>query len=181
MDNGFKKAIDFLMSSEIVYAKGHYGDMNHVVSELEPGDDGGLTKYGIDQRSHPTVNIDQLTYDQAVEIYKEDYWNKSHAEELPYPLSLVQVDGSVNCGVGQQTKFLQRVCGVTDDGAFGPKTLAAAIHECQSRGVKAICREVIVHRDKFYRNLAKNNLQKTRFLDGWLNRLDRLKKEVDLA
>src|SRR6478735_11274468 len=37
--------------------------------ENVPGDPGGPTKYGIDQRSHPDVNIRALTKEQAKAIY----------------------------------------------------------------------------------------------------------------
>ena len=175
MENEFDKAIKFIIESEAVYKNGV------VVSELEPGDDGGLTKWGVDQRSHPDVDIQNLTYEGAVEIYRTEYWEKSRADQLPYPLSLVHVDGAVNVGIGQQTKFLQRVCGAEDDGDIGPKTLAAVMYECKARGAKVIAKDVIVHREKFYKNLASTKPEKKRFLNGWLNRLNKLKTEVELA
>lgn len=181
MDNGFDKAIKFIIASETVYKKGHYGDLEYAISENEPGDDGGLTKYGIDFRSHPEVDIEKLSYDQAVEIYRKDYWGKSKSEELPYPLSLVHVDGAVNAGIGQQTKFLQRVCGVDDDGILGPKTLKSALQTCEEEGVKNVCLGIIALRTKFYKDLAEKKPEKARFLNGWLNRLEKLKKEVEIA
>lgn len=181
MDNGFDKAIKFIIASETVYKKGHYGDLNYAISQNEKGDDGGLTKFGIDFRSHPEVDIERLSYEQAVQIYRKDYWEKSRSEELPYPLSLVHVDGAVNTGIGQQTKFLQRVCGVDDDGILGPKTLKAALEKCDEDGVKEVCMEIIKRRAQFYKDLAESKPEKARFLNGWLNRIEKLKKEVELA
>ena len=43
-------------------------------------DPGGETKYGICKRSHPTVDIKNLTKDQAKVIYKREYWDKCVAE-----------------------------------------------------------------------------------------------------
>ena len=178
MNNGFDTAIKFLIEHETVYKKGHYGDLNYAISENEEGDSGGLTKFGIDQRSHPDVDIENLDYEQAVEIYKTEYWDKCNAESLPFPLSLVQVDGAVNTGVHQQNKFLQRVCNTTDDGIFGPNTLKAVLNVCSAVGPQEVALRVIDLRDKFYRKLAADHPEKGRFLNGWLNRLEDLKKKV---
>lgn len=181
MREGFDIAIEFIIKHEAVYKKGHYGDLNFVVSENVKGDDGGLTKFGIDFRSHPDEDIEKLSYERAVEIYKEEYWDKARCSELPFPLSLVQVDGAVNTGIGQQNKFLQRVAGVKDDGAYGPKTREAILGLCLEEGEKEVSFRVIAEREKFYKNLAASKPEKAKFLDGWLNRLEALKKVVDTA
>lgn len=181
MENGFERAIKFIIEHETVYAKHHYGDLNYAVSENDPDDDGGLTKFGIDQRSHPDEDIENLTYERAVEIYREEYWNKSHANELPFPLSLVQVDGAVNTGVGQQNKFLQRVCGIHDDGIYGPYTRKESIDMCKFDGAKTVALKVIEERRKFYVHLAEAKPKNKKYLEGWLNRIDDLKKEVETA
>jgi lysozyme family protein len=177
----FDKSIKFIIASETVYKKGHYGDLNYAVSTNIPGDDGGLTKFGIDFRSHPEVDIEKLNYEQAVEIYRKDYWDEAKCESLPYPLSLVHLDGAVNTGLTQQTKFLQRVCGADDDGKFGPKTLSLALKACEDRGVKEVCYDIVKHREKFYRDLAAKKPDKQKFLNGWLNRLTKLKTEIEVA
>ena len=38
------------------------------------GDPGGETNYGIARASHPDLDIKNLTKDQAIDIYKSDYW-----------------------------------------------------------------------------------------------------------
>jgi len=43
---------------------------------FDPDDPGGMTKYGICARSYPSVDIKNLTQDQAVAIYYRDYWSK---------------------------------------------------------------------------------------------------------
>src|SRR6266700_2325053 len=42
----------------------------------DPDDPGGETNYGIDKRSHPDVDIKNLTEAQAIDIYYTDYWQK---------------------------------------------------------------------------------------------------------
>ena len=181
MSSEFDKSLKFIISSETVYKKGHYGDLSYAISENVDGDDGGLTKFGIDFRSHPDVDIETLKYEQAVEIYRKDYWDKAKCENFAYPLSLVHLDGAVNTGLGQQTKFLQRVCGVDDDGAFGPKTLKAALDLCEKEGVEEVCLKILNLRKNFYEDLAEKKPEKAKFLNGWLNRIDNLKEYIGLV
>lgn len=48
----------------------------------DPNDPGGLTKFGISQRSHPLVEIKNLSLRQAEEIYRNDYWDNMHLDEI---------------------------------------------------------------------------------------------------
>ena len=43
----------------------------------DPKDPGGETNFGIAKRSHPDVDIENLTEDEAKDIYKEHYWIKT--------------------------------------------------------------------------------------------------------
>ena len=178
MDTGFEKALEFIIKSETVYVKHHYGELAYAISENVKFDDGGLTKFGVDQRSHPDEDIENLTYERAVEIYRDEYWLKSHANELPYPLSLVQIDGAVNTGVGQQTKFLQRVCNVEDDGAYGPNTRKAALALCELLGPVEVSMRVMKLRNEFYHLVVETHPEKEKFMEGWMNRMANLQKIV---
>ena len=44
-----------------------------------PKDPGGLTKFGISQRSYPDIDIRNLTLDQAKAIYLRDFWDSKTA------------------------------------------------------------------------------------------------------
>lgn len=63
------------------------------------------TKYGISANAHPDVDIVNLTKDQALAIYKRDYWDASGANSLPWPLCLLHFDAYVQNEVAAQ-KFL---------------------------------------------------------------------------
>lgn len=177
----FNRSLKFVLEHETVYAKGHYGDMDFAVTENEDNDPGGLTKFGIDQRSHPDIDIEDLTVDTASLIYKREYWDAAHCYELPWPVSQVHFDASVNCGIGQATKFLQRTVGVYDDGAWGPNTKRASSEFIDERGAKATAIDLCDQRERFYRNLVDQKPRFHRFLEGWLNRVSDLRKECDLA
>lgn len=92
----------------------------------DPQDPGGETKYGISKRAHPTVDIANLTLEQAKEIYAADYWLPCKCDSLPWPLCLYVFDGAVNQGVGGTKKLLQKALDCKQDGILGKRTLAAA-------------------------------------------------------
>lgn len=89
-------------------------------------DPGGETKYGISKRAYPNVNIRELTLDQAKEIYRRDYWDRLHLDELPDAIRYDLFDAAVNSGVSAAAKFLQRAAGTTADGVIGKMTITAA-------------------------------------------------------
>jgi lysozyme family protein len=45
-------------------------------------DYGGLTKYGISSREYPHIDIANLTFDGACDIYIRDYWNRYQLSEI---------------------------------------------------------------------------------------------------
>jgi lysozyme family protein len=174
----FKKAVAFVLDHECVYKKGHWGDMDYVKSENVNNDPGGLTKYGIDKRSHPDVDIENLTRDQAIEIYEKEYWNKYHCNELTWPLNLVHFDNCVNMGAGQALKLLQRVCGAHDDGKWGPITKAFVFKSCDVRSAAVVACQVIDLKRNFYNKLAEKDTKLAEFKEGWLNRTEDLQKAI---
>jgi lysozyme family protein len=98
------------------------------------GDPGGLTKFGIAKASHPTVDIANLTRDDAIDIYFREYWDPNRYEEIEDgELAAKVFDEAVNCGAVSANKMLQRAtvrvaghAGLIDiDGKIGNFTLAA--------------------------------------------------------
>jgi len=91
---------------------------------IHPKDPGGETNFGISKRAYPELNIASLTREEAVEIYRRDYWDKCHLEEIPPELRLLIFDCAVNQGQSFAMGTLQSVVGSEVDGVFGPKTKA---------------------------------------------------------
>lgn len=169
----FEKALKFVFEHECEYDKN-----GNVRSENVDGDAGGLTKYGIDQRSHKNVCIESLTAEKAAEIYRKEYWEKYHCDKLEWPVSLVTFDCAVNMGGGMAIKLLQRVCQTHDDGAWGPNTQAAVTAACKIRGAETVALQICVKRDEFYKNLADSKPHLAKFEKGWLNRVEDLRKAI---
>lgn len=164
----FLKAVKFVLQHEAVFARGHYGDWNFVVSENVSADKGGVTKYGVDEASHPEVDVENLTYDQAVEIYYRAYWVPSRAEMMPVGVGELLFDIKVNGGNG--VRMLQEaLCKIgiecVPDGVIGPKTIAAVL-SAGPEAVRALC----IRRELRYRGIAAADPSQKRFLQGWINR-----------
>lgn len=88
-------------------------------------DPGGETKFGISKRSYPNVDIANLTREQAIEIYRTDFWQRVHGDEIPAGLSFLALDFAVNSGIETAIRKLQLALGVADDGHWGPVTRGA--------------------------------------------------------
>lgn len=91
----------------------------------DPNDPGGLTRYGISQRSYPTLDIRNLTLEHAAQIYRQDFWGPAGCDAVPDALRMDLFDMAVNSGVRAAVRCLQRAAGETADGVLGPKTLQA--------------------------------------------------------
>jgi lysozyme family protein len=173
----FNRYIDWLLPWECVFKRGKFGSIRDedILTENVPGDAGGKTRHGIDQRSHPSTNIDKLTLDEARRIYFLEYWTPSGAEVMPAGYGEVLADIRVNGGDGP--KMLQRAlnslgAGLTVDGRIGPRTVRAMAW-AKEAGLAALLR---ARQERYVRLSRKPG--KAKFLKGWTNRNNSLAKFV---
>ena len=117
------------------------GFVNH------PKDPGGMTNLGVTKRvweeyvGHPVDEAAMRALGPAdvAPLYKKNYWDKIHGDELPAGVDYACFDLAVNSGVGRAAKILQKALGVNPDGAIGPATLNA-VASCNPREVASeIC------------------------------------------
>ena len=134
----------------------------------DPDDAGGETKYGITKRWYPSVDIKNLTIEQAKKIYHTDYWRPAKCDEVPSQLKHIYFDMCVNFGRKGAVKVLQQAANSTTrnkidvDGGIGPATL------------KAI-RNLSIDRVRAYRVLRFANIvidkpNQEKFWVGWYRR-----------
>lgn len=147
-----------------------------IIMDLEGGDkimtdSGGLTKYGISQKAYPDLDIKDLEYEEASEIFMYDYWNTSKADQLPSPLNIYVVDMAYNAGPRTAMKLLQKALGnVAVDGRWGPRTQAAV----SRYGVDELC--VLFNSERVRSYVGMRNYDK--YGAGWINRVFRLVDHV---
>ena len=150
-----------------------FDDIIEIVLEHEggyvndPDDPGGETNFGVAKRSHPDVDIANLTRDGAKEIYKEVYWDKNKVESLPVHLRHIFFDMCVNQGRGRAVKILQQSANAKGadlkvDGGMGPMTISAM------EGVELD--RVRAYRVKYYADLVTRKPDLEKFYFGWYRR-----------
>lgn len=135
----------------------------------DPVDPGGETNFGIAKRSHPDVDIANLTKEGAKEIYKEYYWDKNKVESLPQELRHIYFDMCVNQGKSRAVKILQISANAKGeklkvDGGLGPKTLTAITNS------NVELQRVRAYRIKYYADLVTRKPDLERFYYGWFKR-----------
>ena len=133
----FEKALEFTLKWEGGYSN-------------DPKDPGGETKFGISKKSHPDLNIKNLTFDQASEIYRKEYWGPAGCDKLKWPVNLIGFDTAVNMGVERSKKILTR------EGS-DPHAL-------------------LQRRKEYYDRLVGIRPPLKKFYNGWINRLKALAK-----
>lgn len=124
MADHFDKFIRRILSHEGGYSTDRTDPGNWTGGKVGVGQLKG-TKYGIAANTYPTLDIKNLTWDQAAAIYRRDYWLAARADELPPAVGFQLLDGAVNSGVRRATQWLQRAARVADDGILGPISMAA--------------------------------------------------------
>ena len=133
----------------------------------DPDDPGGETNFGIAKRSHPDVDIKNLTKDGAKEIYYQNYWMKNRVPQMPDNLKHIYFDMSINQGRGRAVKILQQAANAKGanlkvDGGLGPKTIGAL------KGVELD--RVRAYRIKYYADLVTRKPDLEKFYFGWFRR-----------
>ena len=155
----FSKCLDMLLHHE-------GGFVNH------PDDPGGMTNLGVTKavyekyikRNATEAEMRALTKIDVSPIYRSNYWDRGHCDDLPSGVDWSVFDWGVNSGMGRAAKALQRVVGVTADGAIGPMTIKAT-HDMKPQDVIV---KMHSSRQAFYESLTTFKT----FGRGWSRRND---------
>jgi lysozyme family protein len=83
-------------------------------------DPGGETLFGLSRRSYPDLDFTTLTWSDALEIYRRDYWSVLPTRLVPHTVSFQLFDFAVHSGTSTAIRYLQRALDVADDGIWGP-------------------------------------------------------------
>ncbi len=134
----------------------------------DPKDKGGLTKFGISQRSYPKVDIRALTKGQAKAIYKADYWDKIRGDDIKSQMIAENIfDTAVNMGSKTAARLVQESLQIAKpDGIIGPKSLEAINGQSEREFLSAFTLGKI---GRYVEICVKDKTQE-RFLLGWIRR-----------
>jgi lysozyme family protein len=174
----------------VLFIGGIHGDEAEGGYTNHPADRGGPTNKGILQREYdqyrrrkglPAADVRDILQTEVEDIYLHDYWLAGRCDRMPWPVSLAHFDACVNTGVTQAARFLQRSVGADPDGRIGPKTLEALRALLERETPLAVAERLVRRREPFYRRLAEVDPTQNRFLQGWLNRVEKLKTTSGIA
>ena len=137
----------------------------------DPSDTGGETKWGVSKRSYPNLDVKNLTREQAIVIYKRDWWDRYGYEGLPEGIGGKVFDMAVNMGPKTATIILQnalRELGykLIVDGIMGRATIAAS----GTSNKEHLLDKLRLLSVKKYVEIVKDDANKAKFLMGWLTR-----------
>lgn len=168
MASQFQPAFDFLMQHE------------------DPGltgkvtvDSGGVTRWGISQRAYPTLDIRNLTLEQAAQLCRRDYFEPIHGFEIDVQqIASKLLDMAFNMGVGTAVVMLQTALNIhcqgndllREDGAMGPRTLQALNNADPSLVLVGLVEVSRQH----YQYIAATNPNEAKYLQGWIARAEKL-------
>lgn len=141
---------------------------------INPVDPGGETNFGISRRSYPDVDIRNLTVEQAVEIYRRDFWLPAYAEIAAQRAANMVFDMAVNHGATAAHRLVQEALrslrfSLRVDGQFGPLTLGA-LNAAAMTDEDGLLRELRARRAELYARIALARPSSGGFLLGWMRR-----------
>ncbi len=163
MDDLFNKAV-----KEVLKHEGKVSNDAH--------DPGGYTNYGISTRFAKehclNISVEDLTQDQAIEIYKKYFWIPYYFDDLTVESVVCKIfDTAVNIGPMPAIKIAQRVItkfypSFQVDGIIGEDT-ANVLNHISDTFFLSNYREYLVH---YYHSLVIHNPNLQKFLNGWISR-----------
>lgn len=167
----------------------------------DPDDAGGETWKGIARNFNPNwpgwviINeykrkpkfpanlLDSVELEELVQsFYKNKFWNVFKCDSLPYPIAEEIFEISVNMGIQQATKLIQRTCNLLNrnqklysdilvDGKFGLQT-GATLERCiEVNSEKTVLNVLNILQGCFYVSLMEQKPVYEKYI-GWFNRIE---------
>lgn len=160
-----------------------------VLSQDADGGDGGWTFGGITRKTWEACTPTRLDFaavqnrlltaeggedliSQGCAIYKSEYWDKAHLDEIHETHQEMMFSCAINRGPANAVKALQTAVGVVAvDGDFGPDTLVMYARFNTENFERRFCRAWM----RQYFDVCKAIPEKIQFLLGWFNRVERFR------
>jgi lysozyme family protein len=178
-EQDFIKCLAFLLKAE--------GGFNNI-----PEDPGGPTNHGISLRflrgtgdydlgdldDDGDIDIDDIRAmdpAKAGRIYKKYFWDYFPMAHIPAQIAAVLFDVAVNSGQKTAARLLQETLGVKPDGDIGPKTLYSLQMITSDYN---FADQMCIRRRHQYVSYVSRNPALSKFLTGWMNRVEKLRKHL---
>lgn len=131
-------------------------------------DHGGATRYGISQNAYPDLDIQNLTEDQAKDIYRRDYWMRMRGDDIDSQAVAENIfDACVNMGVHGGSKLAQLSLGIEPaDGIIGSQSLGVI----NGADEELFLAKFALAKMQRYADICAADSSQKKYLLGWLNR-----------
>jgi lysozyme family protein len=133
------------------------------------------TKYGISAHEFPDLDIENLTQNQADDIYRTGrppqvppFWNPLYDQIESQPVANKLFDLGVLFGRGTAVKNIQSLVKMVQDGSFGPHTLVAVNESDPTSLLSAYKTTMVSHAI----GIANAQPGKRKDLAGWIKRIN---------
>ena len=164
----------------------------------DPVDTGGMTNYGITYKTYArwagiqphnvTENMMRnISYGNAIRIYKELYWDKLRGDQIKkFAIAYALLDFSVNKGPHRVIPMVQEILGgvpIQRESeariVMNKETLKKlnSLNDEQSRQFLSVFFDKI---DDGYYSIVQNNSSQGKFLAGWLKRVNKARHFADI-
>lgn len=168
-DDAFSAALKVILKHEGGY-------VNH------PRDPGGMTNLGVTKttwerwtgKNATEADMRALTPEKVAPVYRKNYWDLLHCDDLDPALALCVFDFGVNAGPSRAARYLQQMVGSPADGVMGPATVAKAQAFVSAHGPREAVQRYSEARRGYYRQLSTFPT----FGKGWLRRVSETEAEA---
>ena len=173
--SGFKNAVQIVLGLE-----GGFSEYNP--STKDPRTNKGITQPEFDEfrrkNNFQSKDVKDITTDEAIEIYKQEYWDKIQGDKLDArnpKLAIVIFDSAVNNGIGGANGIIKSIVN-TNGNRFDDKMIEDIIAADKSNDLYS---NIINKRYQKYKDIIAKNPVMDDYAKGWNNRLDNLSDKLN--
>ena len=173
--SGFKNAVQIVLGLE-----GGFSEYNP--STKDPRTNKGITQPEFDEfrrkNNLQSKDVKDITTDEAIEIYKQEYWDKIQGDKLDArnpKLAIVIFDSAVNNGIGGANGIIKSIVN-TNGNRFDDKMIEDIIAADKSNDLYS---NIINKRYQKYKDIIAKNPVMDDYAKGWNNRLDNLSDKLN--
>ena len=173
--SGFKNAVQIVLGLE-----GGFSEYNP--STKDPRTNKGITQPEFDEfrrkNNLQSKDVKDITTDEAIEIYKQEYWDKIQGDKLDArnpKLAIVIFDSAVNNGIGGANGIIKSIV-KTDGNRFDDKMIEDII---EADKLNDLFSNVINKRHQKYKDIIAKEPVMDVYGKGWNNRLDNLSDKLN--
>lgn len=155
----------------------------------EVGDKGGYTDYGVTQATYnawrlgrelPLQSVSLITSEEVSAVYFDLFWVPCRCPNLPARLDLCVFDAGVQHSDKEAIEMLQEALDGQVTGFFGPLTMGLVQRAVEAESIDAVIGRMLDIRRKFYVRIVERDVTQQKFINGWMNRIVRLRIAVGL-